>query len=97
MKMLIPLVVFFRFILISSASPTPSPSIAPVISVSSCEELGWDNADAYGSSLVCGESELPNDLKCQGYRSWRQSNTLCQSVGARLCTSLELQNDETKG
>lgn len=46
---------------------------------------------------MCGESELPNDLKCQGYRTWSQADTLCESVGARLCTSLELQDDETKG
>jgi hypothetical protein len=79
------------------ASPTSMPSSIVVKSASTCEDLGWDNAMTYGSSLVCGESELPNDLKCQGYRTWLQAHNLCMSIGARLCTASELEDDETKG
>ena len=80
--------------------PTPSPVITPIESPthseSTCDDLGWSNANQYGSSNVCGESD--DDLGgCDSASTWGQAVDKCTASGARLCTLAELQNDETRG
>jgi len=83
-------------------SPTPPPTFGPTVatvpvsvSASYCEDLGWANAAAYGSSAVCGESDL-NLGGCSGEVTWREAVAFCESGGARLCSSAEIQADETR-
>ena len=65
-------------------------------SFSSCNDLGWSNTLTYGSSLICGESD--NALGgCSGDLTWCSALHFCESSGARLCSLMELQNDETSG
>jgi hypothetical protein len=64
------------------------------VSTSSCGDLGWTNAASFGSTLVCGESEVGT---CQGLKTQAAANTACLAYGARLCTYSELLNDETRG
>ena len=87
-------------------SPTPVPSHEPTtsfvssevqVSALTCEELGWDNAAAFGSSLVCAESHIVVSTQCEGLRSWSQANDLCLNNGARLCSIEEIEADETRG
>ena len=81
------------------AVPSPAPTPAAVLaSASTCEELGWDNADAYGSSSVCGESHMPDTpSECPGLRTFTAAKSICEMNGARLCTAVELADDETRG
>ena len=65
-------------------------------SFSSCDDLGWTNAAAYGSSLVCGESDTGLG-GCSGDLTWSCAVAFCESKGARLCSLSELQADETTG
>lgn len=85
--------------------PTPAPVSVPVSSpvppptsggASSCDDLGWTNAAKYGSTSVCGESDLGLG-GCSGYLSWSDAEAFCGGAGARLCTAAELQADEAAG
>ena len=79
--------------------PTPVPTVtAPPTSVATCSEstcanLGWVNAPFYGSTSICGETDLGLG-GCSGHVAWEDAKTKCQSVGARLCSADELQNNE---
>ena len=73
----------------------------------SCEQLGW--ATDRGSPWVCSESDLAHDgtvagsdAQCHGAdNSETEGHThaasICQDVGARLCTLEEIQAEETRG
>ena len=74
---------------------TLPPDEAPPMT-STCDDLGWTNAAKYGSSLVCGESDLGLG-GCSGAMSWSEASNFCASAGARLCTSKELEGNEAAG
>eukprot|EP01043_Picozoa_sp_COSAG02_P025042 COSAG02_NODE_1393_length_12906_cov_6.298352_1_plen_4217_part_01 len=57
------------------------------------EHGGWP-LSPNGSPDVCGESDMPSGCETGNYMHARST---CESVGARLCTVVELQNDETIG
>ena len=82
---------------VPAPTPLPSqmPSVSVVVSASSCDDLGWTNAALYGSSSVCGESDL-NLGGCSGLLTWQAAVSFCESAGARLCTLEEIVNKETK-
>ena len=63
-------------------------------SVSSCDDLGWTNAEARGLPDVCSASDFGNG--CSGDVDWASAELFCSGVGARLCTSQELTSDETR-
>ena len=67
----------------------------PKASASNCESLGWGNALAFGSSSVCGESDLGLG-GCSGFMAWGDAASFCSAGGARLCTLEELQADDTR-
>ena len=68
---------------------------ALTVSVSSCDDLGWTNANKFGSSLVCGESD--DGLGgCSGEVDWASAVAFCEGSGARLCSSDELAADEAR-
>jgi hypothetical protein len=69
--------------------------VTKAISAKSCGELGWSNANQFGSASVCGESDL-NLGGCSRWGSWEDANTFCTDSGARLCTLSELMNDEAR-
>lgn len=79
--------------------PTPLPTLAPTVyvscSVSTCDELGWTNAETFGSASVCGESDKGLG-GCSGYLDWSSARDFCQAGGARLCTLEELLDDEVR-
>jgi len=77
-------------------APTPGNGGAVTVSASSCDELGWTNADKFGDSSVCGESDL-NLGGCSGDLTWSEARAFCEGSGARLCSALELQADEIRG
>jgi len=82
-----------------SLRPVPAPTNAPIgvsLSVSTCDELGWANADSHGSAVVCGET---NDGLggCSGAVSQSVASGICKAAGARLCTVIELEADEPRG
>ena len=77
--------------LVSSGS---SPRQAVTTSASTCGELGWSNADQFGSKGVCGLSQLNN--QCSGQVAWSEAFSYCDAAGARLCTVAELLNDEAR-
>jgi hypothetical protein len=73
------------------------------LSVSSCSDLGWTNAADYGSTSVCGESDLELG-DCSGLMDWYEADLFCRGkwgppkfaeVG-RLCTLDELDNGEAQ-
>ena len=66
-------------------------------SVDSCTDLGWTNANTYGSSVVCGESDLSPLAGCSGFLSYGDATNFCLGAGARLCTVDEMSNDEARG
>lgn len=79
--------------------PVPAPTKAPtnvLTSASTCDELGWNNADERGSTSVCGETDLGLG-GCSGTKSHSEATAICEAAGARLCTVAELQADETRG
>jgi len=81
-------------------SSVPAPTVNTIISgggsVSTCDDLGWTNAAAVGSTDVCGSS-IGNTGACSDLMSWAEASDFCVGVGARLCTVTELQADETSG
>jgi hypothetical protein len=79
-------------------TPTKAPISVPDVSAtsaSSCDDLGWTNAVNYGNSLVCGESDLGLG-GCSGLESWTDARDFCEASGARLCSVVELEADETR-
>jgi hypothetical protein len=62
-----------------------------------CSQLGW-LPDA-GSTQVCAASRVdPNaPSQCSGLTNFYSANSMCKAIGARLCTSAELSNDEAVG
>lgn len=78
------------------ATPIPMMPVTPSAgggSEKSCEDLGWTIQG--GSKAVCGYSKV-NQGDC-GTGSYAEAEAMCASVGARLCSTEELSNDETKG
>lgn len=83
---------------ITPGVPAPAPTVASddtPASVSSCDDLGWDNAADYGEIDVCGESSVLYG-KCTGKVTWDDAHSACSNSGARLCTQEELENDEAR-
>ena len=77
-------------------SPAPAPASPPTSGgTSTCADLGWGNAASYGSTSVCGESDLSLG-GCSGAVAWEVAEAFCSSAGARMCTVAELQADEAK-
>jgi len=75
---------------------TCMPNTNAVVSVSTCDDLGWTNTERRGSTSVCGESK--NGLGgCSGELGWAEAAAFCADAGARLCSAVELQEDEAKG
>ena len=77
-----------------SGSPTPAP---PTRSCASCDDLAWTNAARFGDASVCSASKQPPIGSCSGLTGFAGGESICESVGARLCTPTELNNDETVG
>jgi len=93
---------------VPTAALVLAPSLAPIYALpdrdalltssSSCDDLGWYNAAwaDRGATDVCGESDLGLG-GCSGEMTWAEARAFCESVGSRMCTSEELQNDEARG
>ena len=58
-------------------------------STATCGMLGWNLG--YGNALVCGASKI--DGQCRTADSQAVAEGICQSVGGRLCTVVELDNN----
>jgi len=78
-----------------SQKPVISPTSEPTPLASTCEDLGWTNADSYGSSEVCGESYRGLG-GCSGELPWFEAQEFCTNAGARLCSADELGHDEAR-
>jgi len=61
-----------------------------------CSQLGWLGLGG-GTWEVCGHSRKKLPGFCKPKVSWYEAKADCESVGARLCTSAEVSNDEIKG
>ena len=72
----------------------PPPRLLQV-SVSTCEDLGWDPITR-GSTSVCGENSLGLG-GCSGQLTWPEAKSFCESKGARLCSVVDYENDEAFG
>mmetsp|Transcript_83106 Transcript_83106/g.161755 ORF Transcript_83106/g.161755 Transcript_83106/m.161755 type:complete len:332 (+) Transcript_83106:174-1169(+) len=88
-------------------APTPEPTtLTKTTSASSCTELGWGRFDTKDGTYldswptsdqnVCGETDYGME-GCSGAINWRYTRDRCQDIGARICTLVELQNDEARG
>lgn len=64
-----------------------------VLSERSCQDLSWTLR--YGDPSVCGASLVSNG-KCSREVTFDEADKMCKHLGARLCTSEELANDEAK-
>ena len=56
--------------------------------------------DMFGTETVCGESNIKSPLQSSGCHNaigFQSALAVCTSAGARLCTSEEMANDETRG
>jgi len=60
----------------------------------SCTDLGWANASTWGSTNVCGGSGVGG--KCSSDVSWPVARDYCEEIGARLCSAVELENNEAR-
>jgi len=84
--------------------PTPQPTEVPtqyptkrsLCSDKTCDELGWTNADAFGHSEVCAQSEIGANGTCSGELGFEDARAFCQSNGARLCEAYELALDDAR-
>lgn len=79
-------------------------------SAKSCSQLGANSAspfyksivDGFGSRAVCGASRVATGSSnalgpaCADAATYAVADATCKSVGARLCTSQEIANDETR-
>jgi len=70
-------------------------SRAPIQPDASCEDLGWDMLRGKNNS-VCGSS-LVNQGDCSGAVAFASAARACASLGARLCSSKELSDNEAVG
>jgi len=50
----------------------------------------------YGSPSICGMTLNINNNKCSGYLKWTDAKKLCEATGSRLCTLVEIVNNEPK-
>jgi len=80
-----------------AAQPTPTPTSSPpaLLSASTCADLGWTNAEKFGSSAVCGESDMSLG-GCSGALTWPEARHFCEASGARMCSVAELKANEAK-
>ncbi|MEO1271123.1 MAG: hypothetical protein AAFX99_23780, partial [Myxococcota bacterium] len=68
---------------------------APARSAVTCAELGWGGP---GTAEVCAASRVVgNETECSGDVTHAQAVAICDAAGARLCTLVELERDETRG
>mmetsp|Transcript_79892 Transcript_79892/g.159514 ORF Transcript_79892/g.159514 Transcript_79892/m.159514 type:complete len:329 (+) Transcript_79892:34-1020(+) len=78
------------------------PSFAHgLCSATSCEELGWSNAEEHVSTDVCGETDHDGESHlgsdgCSGHMNAADAELFCEGRGARLCTLSELEQDEPR-
>jgi len=78
------------------------PSVGTVAPASpiqkSCTELGW-TPTAAGSPYVCANSEFYSGTGkvCSTAATFSSARNACRSIGARLCTSEELDADNARG
>jgi hypothetical protein len=83
---------------LAPTQPSPAPTTIIECSIETCDDLGWTNAESYGSSHVCGETDTENlGGKCSGLLTWDEARDFCQHGGARLCTAYELIDDDARG
>lgn len=70
--------------------PTTDDIVLSTRSALSCDELGWTNADRFGSALVCGESDAGLG-GCSGFTNWIQAIAFCESgIDSNMIHSLSL-------
>ena len=83
----------------ASATRPPPPPPAPTFSAApcqTCEQLGWPTEA--GDIEVCAESDMGFDCaESVPFAGNRGANLMCQSLGARLCTAVELVLGEGRG
>ena len=73
------------------------PTEAAACSELTCSELG-DFDNTYGESTVCGERDATSlGGSCSGALSWEAAKAFCEDAGARLCTSVEILDQESRG
>jgi len=73
---------------------TTTACVAKTVSTATCEELGW-SATNFGDPTICGESD--GLLTCSGFVDYATAQAQCAAIGARLCSVVELANNETRG
>jgi len=75
--------------------PPPSPTFTAA-PCQSCTQLGWPTEA--GDIEVCAESDAGFECaEAVAYQGSRGANLMCQSLGARLCTAVELRLGEGSG
>ena len=71
-------------------------TVCPNNSIATCSDLGWPTEG--GGIEVCAESDVGFDCaEAVPFAGNGGADLMCQSVGARLCTSVELQLGEGSG
>ena len=50
--------------------PSPVPTIFQLCSEVTCDGLGWTNAASYGSTSVCGETNIRSATDCPEAMDW---------------------------
>jgi prepilin-type N-terminal cleavage/methylation domain-containing protein len=68
----------------------------------SCSELNWgDRGNRISTHIIsyggCGESDGNSMGSCTLSSTWYEANSLCENIGARLCTIEEIENDIPRG
>jgi len=64
-------------------------------SARTCQQLDWDPAVEGKNPFVCAQTKLGKDCPVDG--DLKTAEDFCATVGARLCTADELEEDEAKG
>jgi hypothetical protein len=79
---------------VEPSNPTEGPKEESRLT---CAELGW--LPDGGSTRVCAASRVypTSPTQCSGQTNFYSAAGICKAVGARLCTSAELSNDEAVG
>ena len=76
--------------------PPPPPPTFTAAPCQTCEQLGWPTEA--GDIEVCAESDAGFDCaEAVPFGGARGANLMCQSLGARLCTAVELELGEGRG
>lgn len=76
-----------------SAKPVEvSTTVTKELSAKTCEELSYFALNPVASSRTVCSTAKPSKLKCATETTYDQARATCQAIGARLCTTAELDD-----